>query len=189
MPLGMLWPALLEEAHSRALKAEESAGLVEKQVVAPLAEAVRDLDIVRKALLAAGAREQKALQEMHTALRTAQSQYLRDKEVSDLSATKLARARSDPSKRAKELTKLQDKWEAASVRLSVTGDNLARREAECEERVHAGGARVVCTCARESGAWECMRANPRWRARLRAGDGGELHDSVRRVQVHGDEIL
>ena len=99
MPLGMLWPALLEEAHSRALKAEESAGLVEKQVVAPLAEAVRDLDIVRKALLAAGAREQKALQEMHTALRTAQSQYLRDKEVSDLSATKLARARSDPSQR------------------------------------------------------------------------------------------
>jgi len=134
LPLASTWVACLEEAQKRALKQEEYASALLNQVIVPLGDTVRELDLVRKSLMNAGTREQKTLQEMHSGLKTAQTSYLKEKEAAADAEAKLARARSAPNKKEKEIKKCTEKAAAAGSKLAAMSDSLRLHEAQCEER-------------------------------------------------------
>ena len=134
LPLASTWVACLEEAQKRAAKQEEYASSLLNQVIVPLGDTVRELDLVRKSLMNAGTREQKTLQEMHSGLKTAQTSYLKEKEAAADAEAKLARARSAPNKKEKEIKKYTEKAAAASSKLSAMSDSLRLHENQCEER-------------------------------------------------------
>ena len=129
--LGATWASVLEEMALRARRAELVADRLDAQVVRPLGQHILELDGVRRSVVASGQRETKRLHDMHTALKQAQSQYLKDKATTDDAGAKLERAQNTPGTKEKELKKLREKWEGASVKLAAAGEQLAKQEALC----------------------------------------------------------